>query len=309
MKILLTGASGFVGGALLAKLGVVNTRVLGRSRPSLNKVDFFHSEILPDSDFSDALKKIDVVIHAAARAHIMKEESCDPYTEYHKINTLGTLNLARQAVSAGVKRLIFISSIKVNGESTPIGQPFFYDDEPSPEDPYGQSKAEAERGLLELAQETGMEVVIIRPPLVYGPGVKANFATMINFAIKNLPLPLGAIKNKRSLVSIENLVDLIVTCIDHPKAAGNIFLVSDDLDVSTTELLKELTRAAGKKPHLIPIPMALVRGLAILLGKRAVADRLCGNLQLDITHTKNTLDWSPPVTFQEGITRCFLKDN
>ena len=309
MKILLTGASGFVGSALLAKLGVINTRVLGRSRPSLNKVDFFYSEILPDSDFSDALKNIDVVIHSAARAHIMKDESCDPYTEYRNVNTLGTLSLARQAASAGVKRLIFISSIKVNGESTSIGQPFFYDDEPSPEDPYGQSKAEAERGLLELAQETGMEVVIIRPPLVYGPGVKANFATMINFAIKNLPLPLGAIKNKRSLVSIENLVDLIVTCIDHPKAAGNIFLVSDDLDVSTTELLKELTRAAGKKPHLIPIPMALVRGLAILLGKRAVADRLCGNLQLDITHTKNTLDWSPPVTFQEGITRCFLKDN
>ena len=125
----------------------------------------------------------------------------------------------------------------------------------------------------------------------------------------NLPLPLGAIKNMRSLVSIDNLVDLIVTCIDHPKAAGNIFLVSDDFDISTTELLKELTRAAGKKPHLIPIPMALVRGLAILLGKRAVTDRLCGNLQLDITHTKNTLDWSPPVTFQEGITRCFLKDN
>tara|TARA_R110001599_G_scaffold99341_1_gene254701 strand:- start:899 stop:1828 length:930 start_codon:yes stop_codon:yes gene_type:complete len=306
VKILLTGASGFVGSAILAKLCADKIRVLGRSEPPCGTTDFYYSEIKSDTDYSEALKGVDVVIHVAARAHIMKDGSSDPFSEYYETNTLGSLNLARQS-SAGVRRFIFISSIKVNGEFTSIGHPFFYNDKVCPDDPYGQSKAEAEIGLAKLAEETGMEVVIIRPPLVFGPGVKANFASMMSLAIKNLPLPLGAIKNKRSLVAIDNLVDLIITCIDHPNAANQTFLVSDDHDVTTTELLEELTRAAGKKPRLIPVPMKVIQIVANVLGKKSIADRLCGSLQVDISHTKETLGWKPPVSFKQGIARCFEK--
>jgi nucleoside-diphosphate-sugar epimerase len=199
--------------------------------------------------------------------------------------------------------------VKVHGESTINGHPYQRTEDLKPQDPYGVSKAEAEKHLIKLAEETGMEVVIIRPPLVYGPGVKANFAAMMNLAKKNLPLPLGAIDNKRSLVALDNLVDLIVTCIEHPKAANEIFLVSDDHDVSTTELLKMMTRASGKRPVLIPVPVSLIKLAGKLLGKRAIIDRLCGNLQVDITPTKETLGWKPPISVEEGIRRCFEKES
>ena len=307
MKILLTGATGFVGGAVLDKLKFNDVRVLGRSRPELAEVDFVAAEIKSNVDYSIALVGVGVIVHSAARVHVMNDKAQNPLDAFREVNALGTLNLAQQAAAAGVKRFVFISTIKVNGESTQFSVPFRADDLPSYEDAYAVSKSEAEFSLRALSKETGMEVVIIRPPLVYGPGVKANFAAMMKLAAKNLPLPLGAIHNKRSLVALENLVDLIVTCIDHPKAANETFLVSDDQDVSTTELLNKMTVAAGKKPWLIPVPMKLIQLGAMLLGKKAVADRLCGNLQVDISHTKNVLGWSPPITLEQGLARCFHK--
>ena len=308
MNILLTGATGFIGSRIINLLEFSKLTVLGRSLPEGFMGAFYEAEIGPDVDYSASLRDIDVVIHSAARAHVMDDKAESPLSAYRDVNVDGTLTLAKQAAAAGVKRFIFISSIKVNGESTLFDSAYKYDDSSSPEDAYGVSKMEAETGLLKLSKSTGMEVVIIRPPLVYGPGVKANFALMMNLARKNLPLPLGAIKNKRSLVGIDNLVDLIITCIDHPNAANQTFLVSDDNDVSTTDLLKELTLAAGKKPRLIPIPMPIIKFFATLLGKKSISDRLCGSLQVDITHTKETLGWVPPVSFQEGIARCFTKD-
>uniref|UniRef100_A0A486XXJ0 UDP-glucose 4-epimerase n=1 Tax=Rheinheimera sp. BAL341 TaxID=1708203 RepID=A0A486XXJ0_9GAMM len=307
-KLLLTGATGFVGKGLLRALSGYSINIVGRRSVGNNSM-FFQSDMAADTDYQAALQGVDVVIHAAARAHIMHEQIADPLAEYRKINVDGTLNLARQAAQLGIKRFIFISSIKVNGESTDGKSPFQHTDNAAPADPYGVSKAEAENKLRELAEISGMELVIIRPPLVYGPGVKANFAAMLRLAEKNLPLPFGAVHNKRSLLALDNLVDVIVTCIDHPKAANQTFLVSDDNDVSTTELLQLMTRAAGKKPRLIPVPVTWLRFAAKITGKQAVIDRLCGNLQLDITHTKDTLGWTPPVTVEEGIARCFADKN
>jgi len=305
--IALTGGSGFLGTTLLRALGKDRVRILGRSKLNNYEGNFAQIELNSSADYTQALKGVDVVIHLAARAHIMNDIAEDPLAIYRETNTAGTLNLARQASKSGVKRFIFISSIKVNGESTHLGSPFKNDDLAAPEDPYGVSKMEAEYGLLQLAKSTGMEIVIIRPPLVYGLGVKANFASLMKLASKNLPLPLGAIKNKRSLVAIDNLVDLIITCIDHPNAVNQTFLVCDDHDVSTTELLSELTLASGKMPRLIPVPMKLIKVVAALLGRKAISDRLCGSLQIDITHTKDTLGWKPPVSFEHGISRCFEK--
>jgi len=307
-NVLLTGATGFVGNAVLNALhnrGCFVT-AMGRARPKL--ADSFVSCNLNNiSDYSAAFKTAEVVVHVAARAHVMKEVNADPLTLYREVNSTATINLARQAAANGIKRFIFVSSVKVNGESTQPGAPFSFDQAPQPQDPYGVSKAEAEAGLRQIATETGMEVVIIRPPLVYGPGVKANFAAMMRLARKNLPLPLGAIHNKRSLVALDNLVDLIITCIDHPKAANQTFLVSDDEDVSTTELLQMMTRAAGKKPRLLPVPVSWLQLAGKLIGKQAIVDRLCGNLQVDISYTKETLGWTPPVTVEEGIARCFKR--
>lgn len=308
-KILITGFRGFVGKALTSTISNRDLVLLGREKSSDLVFPFFQCDFNTDDDCSDALSGICTVVHIAALAHIMDMQASDPLSVYRKVNTLGSLNLARKASAAGVKRFIFISSIKVNGESTLSDKPFRYDDMPSPEDPYGISKAEAEVGLKQIAADTGMEVVIIRPPLVYGSGVKANFAAMMKLAQKNLPLPLGAIHNKRSLVALDNLVDLIVTCIDHPKAANQTFLVSDDHYVSTTELLQMMTLTAGKKPRLIPVPVSWLKLAGKLIGKQAVIDRLCGNLQVDIQHTKDTLGWKPPISVEEGIKRCFVKED
>lgn len=303
-KIVLTGATGFVGQALLKALTTYTVICAGRRAPDSHSA-YFHTELTAQADFMPALAGVTVLIHAAARAHIMRDEVADPLSEYRKVNVDATLNLARQAAAAGVKRFIFISSVKVNGEQTDAGIPFTAQQLPAPQDAYGQSKAEAELALQQLAGETGMELVIIRPPLVYGAGVKGNFATLLKLAQKNLPLPLGAINNKRSLVALDNLVDLIITCIRHPAAKNQTFLVSDDRDMSTTELLKLLTITAGLSPRLLPVPVSWLEFAAKLTGKRAVISRLCGNLQLDISHTKNTLGWAPPVSVEEGIKRCF----
>jgi len=258
-----------------------------------------------NTDWSAALTGQQVVIHAAARAHIIKDEVPDPLAEYRRVNVGGTLNLGRQAAAAGVQRFIFISSINVNGEQTSLGSPFSVDDVVAPKDVTGVSKWEAEQGLQQLASETGMEVVIIRPPLVYGPGVKGNFASMISLVKKGLPLPLGAIHNKRSLVAVDNLVDLIITCIDHPAAANQVFLAGDGQDLSTTELLRGVAEAMGKPSRLIPVPASMLKLGATMLGKKAVAQRLLGSLQVDISKARSLLGWEPPVSVEEGLKRCF----
>jgi UDP-glucose 4-epimerase len=227
----------------------------------------------------------------------------DPLSLYRAINTDATLHLARQAVAAGVKRFIFISSIKVNGELTKPGQPFTADDVSVPLDPYGLSKYEAELGLRQIAQETGLEVVVIRPPLIYGPGVKANFLKMMCWVERGIPLPLGSIHNQRSLVGIDNFLNFISLCLTHPKAAGKTFLVSDDHDLSTTELLKGIARSMGQSSKLLAIPQGILEGILGILGQRRIAERLCGSLQLDIQPTKDQLGWRPPYSVEDQMNK------
>lgn len=309
MRILLTGASGFVGRALQARLladGMYELLCAQRQLPAqpFTGVEYCRAPSLgPEAEWLQALPGVDVIIHCAARVHVMREQSSDPLTEFRRTNVEGTLRLARQAAVAGVKRFIFLSSVKVNGECNNLGSPYLADAQPAPTDPYGISKMEAEQGLRALAIETGMQVVIIRPVLVYGPGVKANFLSMMRWLYKGLPLPFGAIHNRRSLVALDNLVDLIVTCIVHPAAANQTFLVSDGEDLSTTELLRRMGVALGKPVHLLPVPSRLLEVGAAMLGKQALAQRLCGSLQVDICKTYELLGWSPPVGVDEALRR------
>ena len=261
-------------------------------------------DLTATTNWSAALERVSAVLHCAARVHVMTDASANPLDEFRRVNVQGTLSLARQAAAAGVRRFVFISSIKVNGESTQAGQPFTADDTSAPQDAYGISKMEAEQGLRELSAQTGMEVVIIRPPLVYGPGVKANFAAMMRWLQRGVPLPLGAIHNQRSLVALDNLVDLIVTCITHPAAANQTFLVSDGEDVSTTELLRRMGQAMGKPARLLPVPASWLKLAATLVGKREVAQRLCGSLQVDIEKTRQLLGWSPPFSLDQGLKKA-----
>lgn len=304
--IFLTGATGFVGGATLARLLAENIPVTaalrGRSKlacEDLTTVRFDNFD--GTANWQDGLVGVDVVIHAAARVHVMNDTEADPLSAFRQVNVEGTLNLARQAAACGVRRFIFISSIKVNGEGTPTGTAYTADDIPAPADPYGVSKLEAEQGLRKLAADTGMEVVILRPVLVYGPGVKANFLNMMRWLDKGVPLPFGAIRNKRSLVALDNLVDLIMTCISHPAAANQTFLVSDGEDLSTTGLLEKMSLALGRKARLLPVPSWILSGVAELLGKKAFSQRLCGSLQVDISKTCALLGWKPPVTVAEAL--------
>jgi nucleoside-diphosphate-sugar epimerase len=314
-KILITGATGFVGGAVLKRLRSDRRFALiaaARRWDGPGSEDLvFHriGSLSGDVSWGGVVDSVDTVIHCAARVHVMNEHSVDPLGAFRAVNVNATLNLARQAAAGGVRRFIFISSIKVNGESTVNGQAFSASDEPAPEDAYGLSKLEAEKGLIQLATETGMEVVIIRPPLVYGPGVKGNFASMARLVEKGLPLPFGAINNKRSLVSIDNLVDLIIRCIEHPEAANQIFLAGDGEDLSTTELLRSVAKALDKPARLIPVPVGFLEVGAALLGKKAMAQRLLGSLQVDISRTCELLGWKPPHTVVEGLKRCFERSN
>jgi UDP-glucose 4-epimerase len=234
----------------------------------------------------------------------MSDATADPLAEFRRVNVQGTLNLARQAATVGARRFVFVSSIKVNGETTQRGRPFTADDAPAPRDPYGVSKMEAEQGLREIALQTGMEVVIIRPPLVYGPKVKANFAVMMRWLRRGVPLPLGALHNQRSLVALDNLVDLIATCLTHPGGANQTFLVSDGEDVSTTELLRRMAKAMGRPARLIPVPAGWLKLAAALVGKQDVVQRLCGSLQVDIGKTRRLLDWTPPQLLDEGLRQA-----
>ena len=306
--ILVTGATGFVGSHLCSRLKTENRelRCSERNRFSIEN-SVVVGDIGPDTPWGEALPNVYTVVHLAARAHIMKDEVPDPLEEYRKVNVDGTLNLARQAAEAGVKRFIFISSIKVNGEQTPLNEPFTEEHTPAPEDAYGISKLEAEQGLQKLASETGMEVVIIRPPLVYGPGVKGNFATLLRLVEKGLPLPLGAVHNKRSLVALDNLVDLIVACIDHPAAANQVFLAGDGEDLSTTELLRGVAKAMDKPARLIPVPAGMLMFGATLLGKKAVAQRVLGSLQVDISKARDVLGWEPRINVETGLKKAIME--
>ncbi|WAG80604.1 SDR family oxidoreductase [Metapseudomonas furukawaii] len=307
-KALLTGCTGFVGHPLLARLSNCDFSVVACSRVAMPALPASATNVLVSgidglTDWQVALAGVEVVIHSAARVHVMNDQSSDPLAEFRKVNVEGTLNLARQAAEAGVRRFIFISSIKVNGEGTPLGSPYRADAQPQPADPYGVSKMEAEQGLRALAAETGMEVVIIRPTLVYGPGVKANFLSMMRWLHKGVPLPFGAIHNQRSLVALDNLVDLIVTCIDHPAAANQTFLVSDGEDLSTTELLRRMATALGKPARLLPVPSWLLEAGASILGKKALSQRLCGSLQVDISKTRELLGWTPPLSVDAALRK------
>ncbi|WLH34077.1 SDR family oxidoreductase [Pseudomonas sp. FP2196] len=303
-RVLVTGATGFVGEAtvfrmLLDKVYAPVAAVRGESRLSglCDVVPFDLSACVE----LPAFVQIDTVVHCAARVHVMSDTAADPLIKFREINVQGTTRLARKAAGSGVRRFVFISSIKVNGEATLPGMPFRADDQPAPVDPYGVSKCEAEERLREIGRETGMEIVIIRPPLVYGPGVKANFLSMMTWLRKGLPLPLGALHNQRSLVALGNLVDLIVTCIAHPAAANQTFLVSDGEDLSTTRLLRRMAAALGTRAFLWPLPQRLLRTASQLLGKGDVAQRLCGSLQVDIDKTRSLLQWSPPISVDRAL--------
>ncbi len=307
VSIAVTGATGFVGSAIVRHLlertpyrvcvAIRREGALIDTRAEAVKV----GDLAPDNHWQALVAGCDVVIHCAARVHVLSDMAADPETEYFRANVAATLNLAEQAAQAGAKRFIFISSIKVNGEYSQPGMPFHADDQARPLDPYGASKHAAEEGLRELARRTAMAVVIVRPVLVYGPGVKANFRNMMRWLDKGIPLPLGAIDNRRSLVALGNLVDLVVRCIDHPNAANQTFLVSDGHDLSTTQLLQRLAHALGKPARLLPVPMHWLTGLASLLGKRAFSQRLCSSLQVDIEKTRTLLDWTPPVGIDEAM--------
>ena len=301
-KVLLTGASGFVGRAVLEKISTHSVVLLARKPVAGLKNKTIIKDIDEHVDFSDALDGINVVIHCAARVHVMKDDCSDPLEAYMKVNTRGTMALAEQAAKSGVRRFIFISTIKVNGEET-FDKPFTAADKRQPQDDYGRSKSIAEEQLMALSEKTGMEVVIIRPPLVYGPKVKANFASLLKVVSKGLPLPFGCItNNKRSIVFIDNLVDLIVRTIEHPRAANRVFLVSDGEDLSTRGLIEKMASGQTKKPLLLPIPVSLLNALGTITGKASTISRLTGSLQLDISETCKLLTWQPPFKTEQALT-------
>ena len=320
MKVLLTGATGFIGRALVDCLLNDGVSVQALVRSYTTKLpaevvqyecgDFSNLEKGADSEcktiLDEALVDVDVVVHLAARVHVMNDRAEDPLSLFRQLNRDATLGLAKRSAEKGVERFVYLSSIKVNGELSPVGKPFRGDDTTGPTDPYGLSKYEAENALLELAGVTKMGVVIIRPPLVYGPGVKANFASIVKIVKKGFPIPLALIRNKRSLVALENLVDFIALCADldkSPKAANQIFLISDDEDVSTPELIRKIAYAYGLTPRLFPFPVSWMRFIARLLGKEDVAARLFGSLQVDISKAKSLLGWKPVVSMDEQLKK------
>lgn len=309
MRVMVTGANGFVGKALCRTLSRKGYIVRGslRTKDKFAEIPyctehFAVGEVDANTDWSETLNKVDIVIHLASRVHVMQDTSINPLDEYKSINTDGTKRLAEMAVKAGVWRLIFLSTIKVNGEQT-THQPFIEDDLLYPQDPYAISKWEAELALKLISAETGLEVVILRLPLVYGPNVKANFLRLLKWVNKGVPLPLAMVNNKRSLIYLGNLVDAISLCIVHPSAAGQTFLVSDGQDISTPDLIRMIAKAMGKMPRLLPIPSALLKTLGKIAGKNPEIERLINSLQINSSKIRNLLSWKPPYTMEEGISK------
>lgn len=303
-KVLITGANGFVGSALVRHFNGrrdIVVRAACRSAAAVPGPVLRVADLGPNTDWRHALDGIDVVIHCAARVHVMKDQARNPLDEFRLANVEGTRSLATQALAAGVRRLVFVSSIKVNGESTTGMPPFSHRSPPAPEDAYGMSKWEAEEALWRIAEETGLEVVVVRPPLVYGPGVRANFQRLMHVVRRGIPLPFGAVNNARSMVYVSNLVSLLDRCATHPAAAMQTFLTADGWDLSTRELIMQLASAMRRRPRLVAIPPSLMRGAAVLLGKKDLAERLLGSLQVDASYTCKMLDWAPPFTVEQGM--------
>lgn len=304
-NLLVTGANGFVGHALCAQAAHDGFSVITLTRKLLKSIRGQENIVLQDFSDTDAIKsafgRVQVVIHLAARVHVMSESEGDSLSAYWQVNVVNTMALAKAAAQSGVKRFIYLSSVKVNGEETILGGPYTANDVPAPQDPYGVSKLEAEMGLLTLGKQTGMEIVIIRPPLVYGPGVGANFAAMMRGVLSGVPMPLGSISNRRSMVYLSNLIDVILLCVTKPEAANQVFLVSDGEDISLPQLLRKMAAALGVPSRIFPFPVNCLWFAARLLGRKNVARRLCGSLQLDISKTKELLGWTPPVSVDQGL--------
>lgn len=311
MKICVTGSTGFIGKALCNQLLKDKHNILATSRylnlspikteENLKSVQV--EDINIEKRWPEILSGVECVIHCAARAHIMNDNKADALTLYRKVNVEGTKKLAEQASIAGVKRLIYLSSIKVNGEQTKKSFCFKHTDIPSPEDAYGISKWEAEQILSEISAKTGLEIVIIRPPLVYGPGVKGNFLRLLNLVIRNVPMPLATVDNCRSFIGIDNLVDLLIRCTDHPRASGQTFLVSDGEDLSTPDLIKKLASAMGKNKFLFPVPISLIKFIGHMVGKSSEVERLLSSLQVDSSLVYDKLGWRPPLNSDEGLLK------
>jgi UDP-4-keto-D-QuiNAc 4-reductase len=307
-QVLVTGASGFLGRAVVTGVLARGDAVRATTRspvqawpPGVQALP--NLDLAPGTDWSAALGGVDFVVHCAARVHVMHDTAPDPLAEFRRVNTAATLALARQAVAAGVRRFVFISSIGVNGAET-TAEPFRADDTAAPRSPYAVSKHEAEEGLRALAGTGGMQVVAIRPPLVYGPGAPGNFAQLMRALRRGLPLPLGSVHNRRSFIALDNLVDLVLVCLDHPAAANQTFLAGDGEDVSTTQLLQRLGCALGHPAWLVPLPAPVLRSLFGLLGKADISQRLFSSLQVDISATRDRLGWQPPISLDEGLRRA-----
>lgn len=305
MKFLITGANGFVGTALCAELlrqgQSVRAAVRSANQVQGNVEIVAVGNVGTDTDWRNALQGVEVVIHLVARVHVMKDVSADPLAEFLKVNLHGTENLTRQAAQAGVKRIVYVSSIKVNGEGTMRTQSYLESDKPNPQDPYGISKWRAEQTLNHIAQETSLEVVIVRPPLVYGAGVKGNFISLMTAIDKGIPLPLAGANNLRSLLYVGNLVDALIACATHSAAAGQTYLLSDGEAVSTVMLVEKIAQALGRKSHSFYFPSGLLRATAVLLGRSAQADRLFSSLQVNDQKIRNELDWHPPFSLEQGL--------
>lgn len=312
MKILVTGASGFVGRALtsrLVALGEHEVFAMTRSQPPDPVAEAQYvvmGDLRLQARWPEDLTGVECVVHTAARVHVLSDQTKQSLAEFERVNVTATLELARQAAIAGVRRLVFISSIGVNGVMTQANTAFTEEDLPQPHNAYADSKLKAELGLRQVAEQTGLEIVIIRPPLVYGPGVRANFAALMRATQRGWPLPLGAVQNLRSMVGLDNLVDFIVTCVSHPYAANQTFLVSDGHDVSSAELVRGLARAAGANAYLVPVPVWLLRTGAKLIGREDVIQRLCGSLRVDIGKAHRLLNWAPRVSLEEGLRRTVV---
>ncbi len=305
LSVLLTGATGFVGGAVSRQLreNGHEVRCAVRQGPARLDRSFVVGAIDGRTDWRAAVAGVDAVVHLAARVHVMRDTAPDPPTAFRLVNVEGTRRLAQQAAEAGVRRFVFVSSIKVNGEHTLPGKPFRASDPPAPEGPYAESKLEAELALREISAATGMQTVVVRPPLVYGPGVGANFLAMMKWLHRGVPLPLGGVDNRRSMVFIENLADLICVCVDHSRAANQVFLASDGEDLSVPDLLRRLAAALRVRARLIPIPVAWLRFGARALRQTHVFDRLCRSSEVDLAETQALLSWRPPRSVDEGLSR------